>query len=92
MTNDFELDILHNICCTGVADGVLVKLACETHMNVRFSKGAKRRPEIRLRFAAMVKWGVNMVVFSCYFMVPETPADKKVPFFEVGSCSYLLAI
>ena len=36
----------------------------------------------------MVKRGVNMVVFSCYyFMVPETPADKKVPFFEVGSCS-----
>ena len=34
----------------------------------------------------MVKWGVNMVVFSCYFMVLETPADKKVPFFEVGSC------
>ena len=32
--------------------------------------------------------GVNMVVFSCYFMVPETPADKKVPFFEVGSCSW----
>ena len=28
---------------------------------------------------AMVKWGVNMVVFSCYFMVPETLADKKVP-------------
>ena len=37
---------------------------------------------------AMVKWGVNMVVFSCYFMVPETPADKNVPFFEVGSCSW----
>ena len=36
---------------------------------------------------AVVKWGVNMVVFSCYFMVPETPTDKKVPFFEVGSCS-----
>ena len=31
----------------------------------------------------MVKWGVNMVVFSCYFMVPETPTDKKVPFFKV---------
>ena len=37
---------------------------------------------------AMVKWGVNMVVFSCYFMVPETPADKKIPFFELGSCSW----
>ena len=36
----------------------------------------------------MVKWGENMVVFSCCFMVPETPADKKVPFFEVGSCSW----
>ena len=36
----------------------------------------------------MVKWGVNMVVFCCYFMVPDTPADKKVPFFEVGSCSW----
>ena len=36
----------------------------------------------------MVKWGVNMVVFSCHFMVAETPADKKVPFFEVGSCSW----
>ena len=35
----------------------------------------------------MVKWGVNMVVFRCYFMVPETPTDKKV-FFEVGSCSW----
>ena len=35
----------------------------------------------------MVKWGVNMVVFRCYFMVLETPADKKV-FFEVGSCSW----
>ena len=35
----------------------------------------------------MVKWGENMVVFSCCFMVPETPADKKVPFFEVRSCS-----
>ena len=29
-----------------------------------------------------------MVVFSCYFMVTETPADKKVPFFKVGSCSW----
>ena len=37
---------------------------------------------------AMGKWDVNMVVFSCYFMVPETLADKKVPFFEVGSCSW----
>ena len=37
---------------------------------------------------AVVKWGLNMVVFSCYFMVPETPADKNVPFFEVGSCSW----
>ena len=37
---------------------------------------------------SMVKWGVNAVVFSCYFMVLETPADKKVPFFEVGSCSW----
>ena len=37
---------------------------------------------------AMVKWGMNMVVFSCYFMVPETPTDKKVPFFEVLSCSW----
>ena len=36
----------------------------------------------------MVKLGVNMVVFSCYFMVLETPADKKVPFFEVASCSW----
>ena len=37
----------------------------------------------------MVKWRVNIVVFSFYyFMVPETPADKKVPFFEVGSCSW----
>ena len=35
-----------------------------------------------------MKWGVNMVVFSCYFLVPETPADKKVPFFEAGSCSW----
>ena len=31
---------------------------------------------------AMVKWDVNMVVFSCYFKVPETPADKKVPFLK----------
>ena len=31
---------------------------------------------------AMVKWGVNMVVFSCYFMVLETPTDKKVPFLK----------
>ena len=31
-----------------------------------------------------------MVVFSCYFMVAETPGDKKVPFFEVGSCSWVL--
>ena len=37
---------------------------------------------------AMVKCCVDMVVFSCYFMVPETLADKKVPFFEVGSCSW----
>ena len=37
---------------------------------------------------AMVKWGVNMVFLSCYFVVPETPADKKVRFFEVGSCSW----
>ena len=37
---------------------------------------------------AMVKWGVNMAFFSCYFMVPETSADKKVPFFEVVSCSW----
>ena len=37
---------------------------------------------------AMVKWGVNMVVFSFYFMVPETSADKKIPFFELGSCSW----
>ena len=29
-----------------------------------------------------------MVVFSGYFMVPETSADKNVPFFEVGSCSW----
>ena len=29
-----------------------------------------------------------MVVFSCYFIVLETPAEKKVPFFEVGSCSW----
>ena len=36
----------------------------------------------------MVKLGVNIVVFGCYFMVRETPADKKVPFFEVGSCSW----
>ena len=36
----------------------------------------------------MVKWGVTMVVFSCHFMVAETPADKKVRFFEVGSCSW----
>ena len=39
--------------------------------------------------------GVNMVVFSCYFMVPETPADKKVPFFFLGRflfLGYLLAI
>ena len=54
-------------------------------MYVWFSEEAKRRPEIRLRFT-MVKWGVNMVGFSCYFMVPETPADKKIPFFELGSC------
>ena len=33
-----------------------------------------------------MKWGVNMVVFSCYFLVPETPADKV--YFEVGSCSW----
>ena len=32
--------------------------------------------------------GVNMVVFSCYFMVPETPTDKKVPFFLGGSCCW----
>ena len=25
--------------------------------------------------------------YGC-FQVPETPADKKVPFFEVGSCSW----
>ena len=36
----------------------------------------------------MVKRGVNVVVFSCYFMVLETPPDKKIPFFEVGSCSW----
>ena len=36
----------------------------------------------------MVKCCVDMVVFSCYFMVPETVADKKVPFLEVGSCSW----
>ena len=35
----------------------------------------------------MVKWGVNMVVFSCHFIVAEMPTDKKVRFFEVGSCS-----
>ena len=49
-----------------------------------FSEGAKRRPAVRLRFAG----DLNMVIFSCYFMVLETPADKKVPFFEVGSCSW----
>ena len=37
---------------------------------------------------AMVKWGVNMVVFSCYFIVAEMLTDKKVRFFEVGSCSW----
>ena len=52
------------------------------------SEGAKRRPEIVCVSQAMVKWGVNMVVFSCYFMVPEMLVDKKVPFFEVGSCSW----
>ena len=36
----------------------------------------------------MVKWGVNMVVFSCHFLVAEKPADRKVRFFEVGSCSW----
>ena len=43
---------------------------------------------------AMVKWDVNMVVFSCYFMVPETPTDKKVPFFlgRLLFLGYLLAI
>ena len=30
----------------------------------------------------------GVVVFGCYFMVRETPGDKKVPFFEVGSCSW----
>ena len=45
-----------------------------------FPGGAKRRPEVRLCFAGHG----YMVVFSCYFMVPETPADQKVPFFEVG--------
>ena len=38
---------------------------------------------------AMVKWCVNMIVsVVIIFIVPETPADKKVPFFEVGSCSW----
>ena len=43
---------------------------------------------------AVVKWGVNMVFLSCYFVVPETSADKKVPFFvsRFLFLGYLLAI
>ena len=57
-----------------------------------FSEGAKRERSDDRKYVcvsqAMVKWSVAIVVFSCYFMVPETPAYKKVPFFEVGSCSW----
>ena len=82
--------ILSSTYCTNfaVADGVLVKLACETHMYVLFFGERSDDWKYVCVSQAVVKWGVNMVVFSCYFIVPETPADKKVPFFEVGSCSW----
>ena len=70
-----------------VADGVLVKLACETHLYVWFFGGSDDQKYVCIS-QAMVKRDVNMVVFSCYFMVPKTPADEKVPFFEVGSYSW----
>ena len=67
LTNDFERNILYKFA---VADGVLVKLACETHIHVRFFGERSDDRKYVCVSQAMVKWSLNMVVF------------RKRPFFR----------